>query len=119
MRGASSQEDALTHVFYLRKANLVKQQGDMELFDLSVRKFKGNPSNETFRLQRDPVTKRNTLLNARPAKGLYPSMEEKASLWAKIHRVQEGNPKFGFDVCVRQVAVMEGIPEETLKRWLT
>lgn len=123
MRGSSAQEDALTHVFYLRKALQVKQQskGDavMERFDLSIRKFKGNPSDEVFRLQRDPVTKRNSLLNTKPAKGAYPDRTEIEEYRKRIQRLMEANPGYTWDTAVGNLAAMEGLPVETMKRWIT
>ena len=120
MRGSSAQEDALTHVFYLRKAISVKQQAqNEERFDLSIRKFKGNPSNEVYRLLRDPDTKRNTLINAKPAKhGGYPDRKEVEEYRRKIQRILENNPGFEPDTALKMVADGEGLPVGTLERWL-
>ena len=119
MRGSSAQEDALTHVFYLRKALQVKQQqSDVERFDLSIRKFKGNPSSEVYRLQRDNVTKRNTLINAKPVKGAYPDRKEVEEHRRGIQRILEANPHFQWETAVKMVADMQGLPMETLVRWL-
>ena len=120
MRGSSAQEDALTHVFYLRKALAVKQQhtDGAERFDLSIRKFKGNPSSEVYRLQRDSVTKRNTLINAKPVKGAYPDRKEVEEYRKGIQRILESNPGFAWETCVKMVADMQGLPTETLIRWL-
>lgn len=119
MRGSSAQEDALTHVFYLRKALQVKQQNsDAERYDLSIRKFKGNPSNEVYRLHRDPETKRNTLINAKPAKGAYPDRKEVEEYRRKIQRLLESNQSFAPDTALRIVAESEGLPVGTLERWL-
>lgn len=120
MRGSSAQEDALTHVFYLRKALQVKQQrGEgMERYDLSIRKFKGNPSDEVFRLQRDPNTKRNTLLNTKPAKGAYPDRDEIEMYRKGVQRLLEANPGYTWDTAVGNVAAMHGMAADTLKRYL-
>ena len=119
MRGSSAQEDALTHVFYLRKALAVKQQNTdgTEKFDLSIRKFKGNPSAEVYKLQRDPVTKRNTLTNPKPGKsGL--DRREVEEYRKGIQRILESNPGFAWETAVKMVADMQGLPTETLIRWL-
>lgn len=119
MRGSSAQEDALTHVFYLRKAMQVKQQhADAERFDLSIRKFKGNPSSEVFRLQRDGETKRNTLINAKPARGGYPDRKEVEEYRRKIQRILEANSGFNPETALKMVADGEGLAVATLERWL-
>lgn len=120
MRGSSAQEDALTHVFYLRKAVQVKQQhSGGERFDLSIRKFKGNPSNEVYRLVRDPETKRNTLINAKPARGMHPDRAEMDEYRRRVQRMLEANPAFDWPTAVKLLADSEGLPGDTLKRWLT
>lgn len=119
MRGSSAQEDALTHVFYLRKAIQVKQQStDTERYDLSIRKFKGNPSNEVYRLSRNPETKRNTLINAKPSRGAYPDRKDIEEYRRKIQRLLEANPAFTPETALRIIAEGEGLPVETLERWL-
>ena len=120
MRGSSAQEDALTHVFYLRKALAVKQQKteDGERFDLSIRKFKGNPSSDIFKLGRDPETKRNSLLNAKASKSTYPSREDVADYRKRVQRVLERNPGFNDETAIKVVADGEGLSTETLSRWL-
>lgn len=119
MRGSSAQEDALTHVFYLRKALQVKQQKDSsERFDLSIRKFKGNPSSEVYRLVRDPETKRNSLLNAKPVRGSYPDRAELEEYRRKVQRILEANEGFAHETAVKMVADGEGLPTSTMMRWL-
>lgn len=120
MRGSSAQEDALTHVFYLRKALQVKQQKheDGERFDLSIRKFKGNPSTEVYRLGRDPVTKRNTLINTKQVRGSYPSRDEVTEYRRRVQRIMENNPAFNPETALKMVADGEGLPVATLERWL-
>lgn len=117
-RGASSIEDALTHVFYLRKSISVKQQTNNEKFDLSIRKFKGNPSSEVFKLERDFETKRNTLIQDKPVKKGGPTLDEKFALAAKVQRLRENNPKFDINVAIKIVADAEGYPVATVKQWL-
>lgn len=118
-RGASSIEDALTHVFYLRKSISVKQQSNNEKFDLSVRKFKGNPSNEVFKLERDFETKRNTLIrDEKPIKKGGPTLDEKLALASKVQRVKENNEKFTTETAIKMVADAEGYPVATVRRWL-
>lgn len=117
-RGASSIEDALTHVFYLRKSISVKQAGNVEKFDLAVRKFKGNPSSEVFKLERDPDTKRNRLLSAKPIAKEGPTMEEKIELSAKVQRILENNKGFNVNTAIKMVADMEGYSETTMRRWI-
>jgi RecA-family ATPase len=118
-RGATAVEDAMTHIFYLRKALNVKQSGDVEKFNLSVRKFKGNPANETFTLMRDPDTVRNTLLQTKAARTNGMSLENKLELAAKVQRVLENNPKFSTDTAMKMIADAEGVALDTVKRWLT
>jgi RecA-family ATPase len=122
MRGASAQEDALTHVFYLRRQTLVKQQGAQERFELSVRKFKGSPSNESCVLERDPVTKRNTLINGLAAAknkvgrdGV--SREERAAFYAQVNNLRSEKPDFKYETCLEIVAASHKIPMATVKRW--
>lgn len=117
-RGASAIEDALTHIFYLKKSIAVKQQGDIEKFDLAIRKFKGNPSSEVFKLQRDPLTKRNTLLNTKPARNGEPTLEEKLALAAKVQRLLESNAGFKIDTAMKLVGDAEGLSKQTMERWL-
>ena len=117
-RGASAIEDALTHIFYLRKSLTVKQSSDVEKFDLSVRKFKGNPANDVFKLQRDSLTKRNTLVQTKASKG-GPSLEDKLALAAKIQRVLESNDRFTPRTAMKLVADSEGLAIETVERLLT
>ena len=118
MRGASSQEDALTHVFYLRKITKLKQQkSPKEQYELSIRKFKGNPSNDTFKLERDPTTKRNSLIDTTHTSTSI-SFEERASYTNAIQNIQSSNPKFNLDTCYKMVADMNKITVTTLKRWL-
>ena len=117
-RGASAIEDAFTHVFYLRKALSVKQSGDVEKFDLAIRKFKGNPSTDVFKLERDPETKRNRLLSAKPLGKGGPTLEEKLELAAKIQRIRENNPKFDMDTAIKLVADTEGYSKATVERWI-
>lgn len=119
MRGSSAQEDALTHVFYLRKALQVKQQHhDTERYDLSIRKFKGNPSSEVYRLSRDAETKRNTLINAKPTRGSYPDRKEVEEYRRRIQRILEANPAFSPDTALKMVSDGEGLAVATLERWL-
>jgi RecA-family ATPase len=115
-RGATAVEDAMTHIFYLRRAMSVKQSGGDEKFDLQLRKFKGNPANEKFVLRRDPITVRHSLQEAKRTKGV--SMDDKLALRAKVHRVLADNPKFSNETAINLVASMEGTSAETIARWL-
>lgn len=117
MRGASAQEDALTHVFYLRKSTLVKQQGSTEEYQLSVRKFKGNPSSDIFRLRRDPETKRNSLVNVQASRG-GPTKEEKEAVRRKVGNLMSERG-LELKVAIELVASMDSLPVETVKRWYT
>lgn len=117
-RGASSVEDALTHVFYLRKSLAVRQAGNTERYDFSVRKFKGNPSNEVYKLVRDPETVRNTLAGEKPIRKLGPTFEEKNALNVKYFRIKEANPLFTHDTIVSIIAASEGFPKKTINEWL-
>lgn len=116
MRGASAQEDALTHVFYLRRELQVKQQGPEEKFKLEVRKFKGNPSSDFFKLRRDPMTKRNSLEGEKKSRISTPNIEDKMELLAAIQRFKEDKPKFENQVIMECVAIANGMNVEQLKR---
>lgn len=118
-RGSSAIEDSMTHIFYLRRPMIVKQmkQDSYERYELSVRKFKGNPTNQVFKLIRDPETKRNTLVEVRAAN--VPSLEEKLALNAEVMQLQQKNPGFSTSQCIKLVADTKGMPKETLERWLT
>jgi RecA-family ATPase len=105
MRGASAQEDALTYLFYLRRDSLVKQQGPQERYALSVRKIKGDPSMEVFKLTRDPETKRNWLTGSEKAQSL-PTLEDKMALAEKVQRLRETNPRYDERTCIENVAAM-------------
>ena len=61
MRGASAQEDALTHVFYFRRNTMVDQQ--QATYELTSRKFKGQSDRGKIHLLRDPKTYRHSFLN--------------------------------------------------------
>ena len=97
---------------------MVKQQGPEEKFDLEVRKFKGNPTDDKFKLSRDPLTKRNTLDSAHHARISPPNIEDKRELLDQIMRVQEANPKFNHGTVLELVATMQGVPVATLKKWI-
>lgn len=117
-RGASGIEDSLTHIFYLRRSIGVKQSGNVERFDLAVRKYKGSPSSEVFKLQRDPETIRNTLLGEKPMRRLGPTFDEKNALNVKYFRLKEANPNYTHDTLCKNLAAMEGYPIRTIKEWL-
>lgn len=118
-RGSSAIEDAMTHIFYLRRAMQVKQQSTHEeRYDLSIRKFKGNPSSDVFKLSRDPETKRNTLINAKTSKSNYPTRDEVQEYRRKIQRILENNPGFEPDTALKMISDSEGLPMATLERWL-
>lgn len=118
-RGASAVEDALVSVYYLRKRTLVKQQGSQEKYELLLRKFKGNPSSESFILDRDPITKRNTLAVTKNMKASYPNLEEKIALNLELQRLIQSKPKYSEDTCFELMAAIHDVPVDTLKRWLT
>lgn len=116
-RGASAQEDAMVSVFYLRKNTIIKEK--KERFDLSIRKFKGNPSHDVFRLERDPETQRNTLMNPKVVKKSYPSKEERVALREKIQRVMANNPAYTWETASKVVGDSEGLSEMVIRRWVT
>ena len=116
-RGASAVEDALTTIFYLRKSTLVKQQGNVEKFELYARKRKGITTTEVFKLHRDPETLRHTLSNPINRKDV-PTAEEKMALSLKVARLMESEGSIKYDVAVKLVAAAEGMTVETAKRWL-
>ena len=116
-RGASAVEDALTTIFYLRKSTLVKQQGNVEKFELYARKRKGITTTEVFKLHRDPETLRHTLSNPTNKRDV-PTAEEKMALSLKVARLMESEGSIKYDVAVKLVAAAEGMAVETAKRWL-
>lgn len=117
-RGATAVEDALTHVFYLKKSLGVKQSGAQERYDFTVRKFKGKPESEVYKLVRDPETVRNMLAAEKPIRRLGPTFEEKNTLNVKYFRIKEANPGFKHDTIVSIIAASEGYPKKTINEWL-
>lgn len=118
-RGASAVEDALTTIFYLRKATLVKQQRGEggEMFELLARKRKGISDSDVFKLQRNPETIRHILTNPQ-ARLNVPTLEEKLMLAAKVQRLLESNSKMDTDTAIGLVAQMEDMPKSKAERWL-
>ena len=111
-RGASAIEDAATNIYYMQQAEShTGKQADGKLFDLNLRKYKGNAP-EKYRLLRDPDTLTHTLLGNR---GAYQDVQ-KAQLLSKIHRLQIAQPQMEYRTCVRLIAAAEGLSEETVKR---
>lgn len=112
-RGASGIEDAATNIFYLNKADgmdIAQKASGGLMFDLIQRKYKGT-SVDRFRLLRDPETLTHTLVTENPYQEVM-----RIDTQAKIAKLQAANPDFTYRTCLKLVADMEGIPEETLKR---
>lgn len=118
-RGATAVEDALTHCFYLRKRTLVAGKDGNEKYELSVRKFKGITTADSFVLDRDGTTKRNRLINAADKKVGKDSVsrEERAAFYRQVANLQDARPKMDYDTVVELVAAAHGISKATLKRW--
>lgn len=118
-RGATAIEDSLTHCFYLRRKTLIAGKDGIERYELSVRKFKGLTTHDTFVLERDGTTKRNHLVNEAIKRSGRDSAsrEEKARFWQQVMNLQERKPKLDWDTCIEMVAAAHGLAIATVKRW--
>jgi hypothetical protein len=117
MRGASAQEDALTHVFYLTKQLSIKERQSTELFNLISRKVKGVETSKVYTLERDPTTVRNTLIGDRKTRA-YPTVADKMALVGKISNLRAAKPNYNEDTLLECVAATEGLTPTTIRRWL-
>ena len=104
MRGASAQEDALTHVYYLRQV-----PGDQR-FDLTVRKLKGDPKMAAYPLWRNPATLRHVLLDRHRTDG---------AAWVAFRQAfvsyrMKGLSRTMATACAGAEA---DIPDRTARRW--
>lgn len=110
-RGASAQEDAMTHVFYFRSTRLVDQQP--QVFELTSRKFKGRSDRGKIHLARNPQTYRHILLDgAKPvaeAKKIH-ATDRMAELAAK-------HPEWSTSDVIKAVATENGVSERTVFNW--
>lgn len=109
IRGASSVEDAATCIYYLNTTD------EPATFELQCRKYKGEAP-EMFRLLRDPQTLTHTLLGTNP-KDAY-NEARRIGLNGKLSRILSHNDKFTWRTGLQILAASEGIPEETLKKYL-
>ena len=117
-RGATAIEDALTHCYYLRKKTLTSGKDGIEKLELEIRKFKGIPTHDSFQLERNGDTKRNTLVNPTSKAGKDTvSREERAKFYQLVQNLREANPKFSHDTCVDLIAAAHNIAKSTVRRW--
>ena len=110
MRGASSQEDALTHVFYFRCGRVVNQQ--LPTYELYSRKFKGQSDKGCITLVRDNF--RHTMLDGpRPtsqAKQLH-TVDRFATLLSQF-------PEMSKNQLVHKIAGEQNVDPRTVWRRL-
>jgi RecA-family ATPase len=108
MRGASAQEDALTHVFYFRSNRAVDQQ--QQLFELASRKFKGQSDRGKIHLVRDPLTKRHTLLD-----GPRPVVQAKrVQTMDRMAELATQHPEWTKTDIVKILAMEQSVDERTI-----
>ena len=115
IRGASAIEDAATNIFYLERgdsSDVVAQATGGHVYDLVCRKFKGE-SVPKFTLLRNKDTLTHRLLSGKP----YADVK-KLEARAKIARLREDNPLIDERTAIRLVASIEGVSEDTIKRWI-
>jgi RecA-family ATPase len=117
IRGASAIEDAATNIFYMGKAEgnsnaAQRLPGDVQLFSLIQRKYKGNAPPE-YRLMRDPATLTHTLLGNRPFVEV-----QKIAAQANVSKIQAAFPNMTFSDAIKVIATIQGCDERTVRRWL-
>lgn len=117
IRGASAIEDAATNIFYMDKAEGESAASqnlpmDVKILQLTKRKYKGIAPEE-YRLLRDKHTLRHTLLGNRPFIEVW-----KIDASAKVAKMQNAFPDMPFREVIRAVAVIQGVSEQTIKRYL-
>lgn len=102
MRGASSQEDALTHVFYFRHTAVVDQQD--ATYEFVSRKFKGESDRGKIHLVRNPITKRHTMVEGGrtqmkqvQTKDRMAQLEAQHPEWTKTQIVNKVATELGVD----------------------
>ena len=114
-RGASAVEDAATNIFYMERTDgevASKLGAEGAIFELRQRKYKGEAPSE-YRLVRNPTTLTHTLLGHKPYSEVM-----RAAARAKIARLQEMNADLNYRTCIKIVAAIDGVSEDTIKRHL-
>lgn len=113
IRGASAIEDAATNIFYMGRGEAGDiKSGDGVPIEITTRKYKGEAPTE-YQLLRDPTTLTHTLRGGRPYSEIL-----KIAARTKIARLQETFPDYNYRTCIKIVAAMDGVSEETIKRHL-
>lgn len=115
IRGASAIEDAATNIIYMGRADseiASKVGSDGPVFELKVRKFKGEAPSE-YRLVRNPTTLTHTLLGHKPFSEVMRSQAR-----TKIARLQETMPELTYRSAIKILAAVDGVSELTIKRHL-
>ena len=108
MRGASAQEDSLTHVLYFKSARLADQQSD--IYELVSRKFKGQSDKGKMFLVRN--NKRHTIID-----GERPTVVvKKLNTSDLMAQLAESHPEWSKDDLAREVAKREGVSARTVYR---
>lgn len=111
-RGASGIEDAATNIYYMNKAEDQQSSRDGTIYELFCRKYKGDAP-ELIRLLRNPETLTHFALGKQPF-----SEVQKVAYRAKVERLQKYNPDINYRTAIRLVAAIDGLPEDTVARWL-
>lgn len=114
IRGASAVEDSATNIYYLGKAEgeAVQKAADGQVFDLRLRKYKGEAP-ENYRLLRSPTNLTHQLLGNKPFAAI-----QKIAAEGDIARLLAYNPDIGYREAVRLVAAIRGMTEDGVKRHL-
>lgn len=114
IRGASAIEDAATNIFYMERVEgeVAQKAADGMLFDMKMRKFKGEaPSN--YRMLRNPSNLTHTLLGNRAF-----SEVQKIAAQGDVARLLAYNEGLGYREAIRLASAVRGISETTMKRHL-
>lgn len=115
IRGASAIEDAATNIFYMGRAEGDSQaaaKGNGLILNLKRRKYKGEAPSE-YRLLRSPTTLCHTLLGNRPFVEV-----QKIVAQAQVAKYKGAFPNASFPDCIKAVAVMQDMSEQTIRRYL-
>lgn len=116
VRGASAIEDAATNIFYLNRGDsseAVVAASKGQVFEMVCRKYKGEAPSR-YRLLRNSETLTHTLLDDANAYLEVLKFETRR----KIANLQESNPDLEYRTCIKLVAGIEGVTEDTIKRRL-
>ena len=116
IRGASSIEDAATNIFYFSKldgaSGAAADTKDSKVYELRCRKFKGIAP-ESYKLMRNGANLRHTLLGSRPFMEV-----RKIETQSKLSRLMMAYPDMRIAEVIKIMAAMEGLNEETIRRYL-